>query len=403
RIEAFNSFALIASFAVWEIRSAAFIVLMLAFASLLDWFTQSRTHGAMEELLKLKPETALRERNGNIEEVAVEAIKKGDEVVVKAGARVPVDGTVVFGSALVNESSVNGESVPAQKVVGDAVFSSTLNESGMVKVRAERVGADSTIERLVALVKEASLHKSRSEKMADRFAGIFLPLVLAFGAIVFFITRDIRMTAAIFLVACADDMALAIPLATVAAIGRAAQRGVIVKGGEWFEALARMNTLVLDKTGTLTFGAFAVEEAYHIPEIAEDEFWRMVAVAEKFSEHPVGKIVFREAASRFEEIPDPDEFRAYKGSGVWARIREKEVAVGNEGIIRERNLFLPRNISEMMEKKRKAGEHTVFFVFFNAEFAGFISVADQIRPEAKESMDLLRRLGVSRVIMFTGD
>ncbi|MBI2594953.1 MAG: cation-translocating P-type ATPase, partial [Candidatus Colwellbacteria bacterium] len=228
-IDVFNIFALGVAFATGEIQAAAFIVLMLNSAELLDFYTESKAKNAVEKLLALKPRKAIVEKGGNLREIAVEEIKLNDVVVVKAGSFIPVDGIIIFGTSFVNEGSVTGESTPVEKIVGDNVLSSTLNGSGVLKIKAVGVGKESTIERMAALIREAAKNKSRPEKLADRFAAIFLPIVIIIGVIVYLVTKNITMTAAIFLVACADDMAVAVPLATVASIGRAAKRGVIIK------------------------------------------------------------------------------------------------------------------------------------------------------------------------------
>ncbi|PIS41901.1 MAG: hypothetical protein COT25_00585, partial [Candidatus Kerfeldbacteria bacterium CG08_land_8_20_14_0_20_42_7] len=202
-IDTFNAFALIITFVTWEIRSAAFIGLMLAFARLLDWYAESRTHHAVEELLKLKPSKAMKEVEGKIIEIETDTVHTGDILVVKTGARIPVDGVVVYGKALINEASVTGESALASKGVGDEVFSSTLNESGALKIQATYVGKDSIIERMAALITEASKHKSKTQKIADRFAQIFLPIVGMTGVVTYLLTHNIDMTVALFLVACA--------------------------------------------------------------------------------------------------------------------------------------------------------------------------------------------------------
>jgi len=401
-IDVFNSFAIGVSFALVESTSAAFIVLMLAFARLLDWHTESRATDAVRELLKLKPETAFREVGDEIQEIPTHAIRVRDILVAKQGSRIPVDGVVIFGDALVNEAPVTGESLPVQKSPGDIVLGGTLVESGMLKLRAERVGKDSTIERIAELMRQASASKSRPEKLADRFAELFLPFVALFGAGMYLVTGDIVMTAAFFLVACADDMAVAIPLAVTAAFGYAARRGIIIKGGERLETLSKVTILVLDKTGTLTYGALSVRQVNIAPGIRENEFWQLVGMAEKFSEHPAGKAVFREARAQQDRIPDPDETHSYKGSGIMAKYRGREIAVGSEEFFRELGIPLEREIRTEIAAERENGV-TVLLVSFDRKFAGTITLADAPRPEAKESLAELERLGIARIIMFTGD
>ncbi len=402
-IDTFNIFALLVSFATGEIASAAFIVLMLAVASILNWRTASRSQEAIKELLKLKPLTALCEKNGVTKEISAKNIRKGDILIVKSGARIPADGMVIFGNALVNESSVSGESALVQKIPGDIVASGTLNEEGIIKVRAAFVGKDSTLERMIALVREAQKHKSRTQKLADRFAAFFLPFVIVSGALTYYLTRNASMTAALFLIACADDIAVAIPLAMSAAIGRAAKRGVIIKGGQSFDALGKITALVIDKTGTLTYGTLAVQKISIEPHINEEKFWRALAVAEKFSEHPIARAVMHEATKHVKDIPDPAHFTLYKGSGVVAVLGTDEIIVGSERIIEEARIPILQEIKNNIAHTKETYGHTTSFLFINNVYAGFIALSDIPRNEAKESVATLKKLGIGRIIMFTGD
>lgn len=399
-IDVFNTFALGISLALWQISSTAFIGLMLQFAELLDWYTESRTKNVIQELLKLKPLKATKEIDDKLIEVPVQSVQVGDILVIENGSRVPVDGIVVYGKAEMNEASVSGESAPIEKVIGDVVLSSTLNESGVIKIKATRVGKDSTIERMAELMREAATHKSQPERIADKFAEIFLPIVAVSGLLTYLITKNIMMTAALFLVACADDMAVAVPLAITASMGQAAKRGVIIKGGKWFDALSKLRVLVLDKTGTLTYGRLSVESVSIEPGVPVHDFWRLVAISEKFSEHPAGHAVFRESAKRFERVPDPDDFRVYEGTGVWVKAGKDEAAIGNEGIFQKCGLKyeVPKKIRDGLDSKQ-----STFFVIINKKFAGSISVADVPRKEAAQSVKDLKLAGIKKVIMFTGD
>ena len=401
-IEAFNFFALAVSFLTGEITSAAFIVLMLAFASYLDWRTESRATNAVEELLKLKPAIAYRESNGSIEEIKAEEVHSGDVLVVKNGERIPVDGVVVYGSAFINEALITGESRPLEKVIGDEVYSSTLSESGVIKIRATKVGSDSTIERMARLIEEAGKNRSKTEKLADKFAGMFLPVVVVAGMITYLITGDIAMTAALFLIVCADDIAVSIPLAVTASLGRAAKRGVIIKGGEWLQSLAHIEILAFDKTGTLTYGHFALSEADIAKDVDEATFWKAVAVTEKFSEHPIGRAIFKEASSKDGDVPDPVSVEVVSGAGIFAIWNESEVVIGNEKILEARGIVVSEELRTRYEQKKAHDAVTVLFVCINGVFAGFLSVADTPRSEARESLEALQQSGV-RVVMLTGD
>ncbi len=394
-IEVFNTFALVIAFVLTDARSAGFITLMLAFARLLDSFTQNRTKRALEELLALKPSKAVIEREGRLEEIAAEAVALNETVVIEAGARVPVDGVVIFGSTHVNEASVTGESRPVRKINGDHVYAGTLVETGVLKIRASGVGKNSTIERLVALMRAAEKNKSNPEKIADRFAAIFLPIVAALGAVVYLVTRNATMTAALFLVACADDMAVAIPLAVTATLGAAAKRGVIVKGGERLQALARLKTLVLDKTGTLTYGSLTVADVRLADGIDEKRFWTDLACAEKFAEHPVGHAIYRAAAEKLQTVPDPEKFETVTGRGVIATIAGAEMIIGTAEFLDSKNISHPASVSE--------DGRSVVFVARSDSYLGQVIVADRPRPEAARALARLKELGVSRIIMFTGD
>ncbi|HBM45625.1 MAG: Heavy metal translocating P-type ATPase [Parcubacteria group bacterium GW2011_GWF2_38_76] len=402
-IEVFNTFVLIVAFLIADSDSAAFIVLMLTFADYLDFITATRAHGAVEELLKLNPVKATIEKGGILKEIDINKIIEGDIIFVKKGDRVPVDGVVISGKAFLNEASVSGESMPVEKITGDTVFSSTLNEVGFIKIKATGVGKNSTIERIAGLIQKASLHKSKQEKMADSFAEIFLPSLLILGGVTYYFTQDLSVVVSLFLVACADDMAVAIPLAMTASLGRAARRGVIIKGGEWLDALANTKTIVFDKTGTLTYGTLAIQSVHVESGFEESFFWERVGVAEKYSEHSIGRAIFREANKRIKEINDPDFFESYNSKGVMVSYKGDVVAVGNEDLFADISITLNENALSVLERERKEHKNTTSLVYINKKFAGVITVADVVHPEAKKSIESLRILGIETIKMFTGD
>ncbi len=403
-IDTFNAFAVIVSFVFLEFRSAAFICLMLASARLLEFYTDAKARRAIEELLKLKPAKATIEEGGEQRELPVDEVKTGDVLVVKTGQRVPVDGVIIYGEAHINEAPVTGESLPVKKVIGDEVLGLTYAESGVIKLRATRVGKESTIERMVALITEAAKNKTKTERLADRFAAYFLPLVILSGALTLLITHDYSKVAALFLVACADDMAVAIPLAVTATLRRAAQMGVVIKGGRWLDALVKARIVVFDKTGTLTYGALAIQDVKIEPAVGEADFWRFLAAAEKFSEHPIGRAVFRRALEHCPDPPDADNYRTVTGAGVTIRLGRDHVSVGNEKILEAAGLADPAAARQELEQARRAnGGLTVFAVVINGIYAGRVSVADTPRQEAAASIAALRDLGIERIIMLTGD
>jgi len=400
-IEAFNFLALVASFATGEITSASFIGLMLTFAAYLDWRTESRATNAVEELLKLKPNKAYRDDGNHTVEIPSDDVCAGDILVVKNGERIPVDGVIIYGEAFINEASLTGESRPIKKFIGDEVYSSTLSETGVIKIRATKVGNDSTIERMAVLIASAIKQKSKAQRLADRFAGIFLPVVVVMGIATYVLSGSLSMMVAFFLVVCADDIAVSIPLAITASLGRAAKRGVIIKGGEWLDVLAKVQILIFDKTGTLTYGDFRLAETHIAEGVDEKVFWQHVGVAEKFSEHPVGRAIFKEAMKKNILIADPEEIKVYKGAGIRVRSGAHEIIIGNEKIINEASIIFPRDIEQKFTATRALG-YTAMLVFIDKAYAGMLAIADTPREEAKESIRLLRALGI-RIIMLTGD
>jgi len=378
-IDTFNAFALVVTLAISDFRSSAFIILMLTFAYILEDYISEKQKKAIDELMKLKPTTAFLAVGNEIKEIKAKDIKTGDILVVKEGSQIPTDGTIIFGEAQINESLITGESLPVKKSLREEVFGATTNIAGTIKIKATRVGKDSTIEKIAQLIKEASKHKSHSERIADKFAKFFLPFVLIVGLITYFTTHNILYVASLFLIACADDMAVAIPLAITASLGKAAKKGMIIKGGEWLDVLSKIKTIVIDKTGTLTYGNLNVSKVEIADGVDKKDFWEYVAVAEKLSAHPVGKAIYKEALKFINSAPDPDSFEVLKGVGIYAVYKNDKIFVG-----------------------RKETEQTNSVVV-NEKTIGHILVRDIPRQEAKESIAKLKNIGIQDIIMFTGD
>jgi heavy metal translocating P-type ATPase len=400
-IGAFNFFALAVSYATGEYTSAAFIALMLTIASWLDWRTDARASNAIEELLKLKPTRAVRIEEHAEVGIESSAIQTGDLLLVKTGERIPADGIIEYGTGFINEASLTGESVPVSKTVGDEVFTSTLSESGILKIRATRVGTDSTLERMAALIAEAGQNKSKEERLADRFAGIFLPIVFIAGIATYLVTGDVRKMAALFLIVCADDIAVSIPLAITASLGHAAKRGVIIKGGQWLRALANVRTLAFDKTGTLTHGTFTLASATIEHGFNEQLFWSLVGSAEKYSEHPVGKALYREAVVHTPTVPDPTNVQVVKAAGISASIADHTVTIGNLRMLTDLATPIPTEMKDAFIRGELSAQ-TVMYVVIDGTVRGVLGIADTPRPEAREALRSLERAHITPV-MLTGD
>ncbi|MCE9585794.1 cation-translocating P-type ATPase [Candidatus Uhrbacteria bacterium] len=402
-IDLYNLLAVAIALILQETSSGAFIGLMLASARILEARTEARSHKAVEELLALKPHTARRESRGKVDEIPTQEIRTGDILLVGTGERIPCDGLLVHGTALVNEASVTGESLPREKLIGDRVLASTIIDAGAIKIRATHVGKDSTLERMATLIQEASRHKSGAEKAADQFAGYFLPLIGIAGIGLYYVTRNPSMVAAFFLVACADDVAVAIPLAITAALGRAAKRGIIVKGGARLLPLAHIDTIVLDKTGTLTFGDLRVERLDRDPSVTEFFIWECLAIAEKYSEHVIGRAVFREAVKRIGAVPDPERFQVYRGRGIWVHAKNHDILVGTPTLLTDSKIAIPDGWAVRENDTTDPGLTSDFYVAVDGRCIGRIRIADVPRPSARASIDKLRELGIKSIVMFTGD
>jgi Cd2+/Zn2+-exporting ATPase len=272
-IDLLASAALVFSILAKEWESAAFINLMLASARIFADYTENRSRRAIAGLLKLKPHKAKIMKNGELIDVPVEAIKKGDLAVVELGERIPVDGTVEKGEASIDQSSLTGESLPVEKTRGDRVFTSTIVVSGNIIVKTEKTGPETTFEKIINLVEESQLNKPKIDSLVDKFAKWYIIATFLGAGLVYFFSVDLDLVLSLLLVACADDIAVALPLSFLSAIGYAARRGVIIKGGNFIEILARLKTVILDKTGTLTLGRLKVEETVAFGEYKEDEIF----------------------------------------------------------------------------------------------------------------------------------
>lgn len=400
-IDVFNSVALTVSLVTGQFISAVFIVLMLAFARFLGRHTEKKSKREISDLLKLKRQKVIIEKKGLLEEVFVEQIKVGDTVLVASGGVIPVDGKIIKGETSVNQAPITGESMLIGKIEGDMVYSASINEGNPIKIIAKKVGKDSTIERVISLVGEARKKKSKVEKIADRFALIFLPIVIILAIVVYLFTKNIAMVVALLLIVCADDIAVATPLAITASIGRAAKSGVVIKGGEFIQNLAKLDTLVFDKTGTLTYGAPKIDKINFLHPMPSDEFWKLVGIAEKYSEHPIGRFLFKEAWHRASLIPEPDSVSVVKGKGIIADYKKDKIIIGNFDFLKTQKLIGDEKSEAIFTGITTSA--TNIYVAKNNEILGILSILDTPRAGAKRNLEELRNLGVKNFIMLTGD
>ena len=400
--EVFMALGVAAATAIGEFRSAAIICLIMLISAYIDSFTMGKSRRAIKELIDLAPKTA-RVRRGNEEiEMPVEGVKKGDIVIVRPGEKIPVEGVIVSGRSSVNEAPITGESFPVEKKEGDSVFAASVNHMGLLFIRVLHTGEDTTYARIIRLVEEAETAKAPVQKVADKFAYYFTPTILLAAAATYLITGEIRNAIAVIVVACPCSVAIATPLAVVASMGTAARSGIIIKGGRYLEALAKVDTLVVDKTGTLTLGDPVVTETEGFGGIGSEEVLAMAAAVEKYSEHPLASAILKEASARSIKIQEPDRSEVLPGMGVKATVNKRLLLLGNRELMAQRGVVVHAEVETYCRVREEEGK-TVLLLAHEGEIAGVISVADIIREGTVEAMQRLRSLGFDEPVMMTGD
>ncbi|SHK84346.1 Cu+-exporting ATPase [Rhodothermus profundi] len=389
-------------------EAAAVIVTLILLGRMLEARARARTSAAIEKLLDLQPPRARVERNGHLEEISVEAVRVGDRVIVRPGEKIPVDGVIEEGVAAIDESMITGESIPVDKKPGDSVIGGTVNRSGALVIRVTRIGRDTVLQQIVRLVEEAQARKAPIQRLADRVAGIFVPAVLLVAIATFVLWFDFgpepRLTHAlltfvsVLIIACPCALGLATPTAILVATGRAAQIGVLIKGGDALERLRQVDLIVFDKTGTLTEGRPRLERVVSLNGYDADQLLTLAAAVEQRSEHPLARAIVEAAETRGLKLPSVQDFEVLTGLGVAARVDGRLVQIARPAFLAEQGIPVPE---EMVA--RLAGEgHTVVAVAVDHRPAGLLAIADTIRPSAESAIRALHRMG-RRVAMITGD
>jgi Cd2+/Zn2+-exporting ATPase len=403
-IDLLASVALAVSIVNKEWASAAFISLMLASARVFTAYAENKSRGAIKSLLKLKPSKAKVKRGGGIMEISYSKIKVGDLVIVEMGERIPVDGTIVNGEALIDQSSLTGESAPVEKKEGSQVLNSTLNISGSIVVKTEKTGKDTTFEKVIKLVEQSQKEKVGIQTIADKFASGYVVFIILSAVLLFYFSRDLGLVLSVLLVTCADDIAIAVPMAFSAALGMAAKRGIIVKGGSFLEGLTEVKTMIFDKTGTLTRGKMKTEEFNFFPvsQITEKELIGMAAGLDFFSSHPSARAIVNYAKDRKIAFGKPDKFEEFPGKGSRALYGTQEIICGRLSFLEEKGVKISDRDKEKIVEAQESGSSLVV-VGYNGKLAGYFRLVDEIRPEAKKALADLKSLGVSRFVMLTGD
>ena len=387
--------ALAAALAIAEFFTALVIVLFVLVAEVLEGLTVTRGRRAIKDLLDLLPRNAVVRRGGEATEVKATEIRVGDNVIVKPGARIPVDGVVVRGSSFVDQSTITGESLPVEKVTGAHVYAGTINQSGVLEVCVSGVGRDTAFGRIVEAVERAAKSRAPIQKTADRLAGYLVYFAIGCAALTFLATRNMRATISVVIVAGACGIAAGTPLAILGGIGRAARKGAIVKGGLYLELLSTVDIVLLDKTGTLTFGTPKVTAVCPSNGVTVQEVLEAAAIAERPSEHPVGKAVLKKASEMSLCVAEPDWFEYTPGKGILCRLGGEEIVVGSRHFLTERHI----DVSTFAIGSDHSSE---VLVARDGRLLGAFQIADVLRPEAGEAVRALWQMGI-RTVLLTGD
>ncbi|MGG1314654.1 heavy metal translocating P-type ATPase [Cohnella laeviribosi] len=390
-------------------ETSAILITLVVMGKLFESLAKGRTSAAIYALMKLQAKTAVVLRGGEERTVPVEEVVPGDIVLVRPGDNIPVDGTVAEGESTVDESMLTGESLPVFKTAGDPVYGATINKNGALRIRATKIGKDAALAQIIKVVEEAQGSKAPIQRIADVISGIFVPIVVGIAALVFIVwywlaapgelATALKNAIAVLVIACPCALGLATPTSIMAGSGRAAELGVLFKGGEHLEQTHKIDTVVLDKTGTITSGKPELTDV--LAEGNEAEFLRLVAAAEKNSGHPLAEAIVAGARARNLEIPDAASFEALPGYGVKATIEGKELLVGTRRLMEKYGVADAARAYDTMAKLEEAGK-TAMVAAIGNRYAGIVAVADTIKQTSKAAVARLKEMGIE-VIMLTGD
>jgi heavy metal translocating P-type ATPase len=390
------SIAIVAAAAISEFFTALIITLFVLIAEVLEHLTVSRGRRAIRDLLDFLPRSVTIRGADGAHQVSVEELRVGDSVLVNPGGLVPVDGVVITGHSFVDQSRITGESMPVEKLPNAIVFAGTINQSGALEIRADRIGRDSSYGKIIEAVESAENSRAPVQRLADRAAGYLVYFAMFSAVITFILTRDIRSTISVVIVAGACGIAAGTPLAILGGIGRAARLGAIIKGGLYLETLGRVNTVVLDKTGTLTFGRMEVQSITPVAGLPEADMVAAAASAEMRSEHPLGKAIVAYASSRGYSLKEPDRFDYAPGKGIASVINGSTVLVGNRALMADHRVDVPDKFATT------ANPSSRLMVARDGRFLGSIAIGDIVRPESRRAVESFGSMGI-RSILLTGD
>lgn len=399
-IDVLVTIAVAGAFFIRNFEESAIVTFLFLFGAFLEQRTINKTRSAIKELTEMAPESALKQmENGEFVEVEVDEVDEGDVLLVKTGAKVPVDGSVLSGEGYINEASITGESVPVGKEKGSSVFAGTILDNGTLQIVAERVGEDTTFGRIIELVEEAQDSKSEAERFIDRFSKYYTPAVLVLAFIVWLISRDIELAITILVLGCPGALVIGVPVSNVAGIGNGARHGVLLKGSEVIGDFSRVDTVVFDKTGTLTVGNPKVADE-RIYGADSEEVMAYLASVEGESDHPLAKAIVEHIGST--EFYPVEYTDVVKGGGIVAQVNGHRVAVGNAALMKQENVHMSKEVTADIASFEKKGNSLVL-VSIDSELKALLGIRDQIRPGVKNDLKKLKKLGVKNLVVLSGD
>ncbi len=399
-IELLVTIAVIGAFLINNFEEAAIVTFLFLFGSYLEQRTLNKTRSAIKELTELAPENAfILDEDGNFKEIEVDEVNENDILLVRTGAKVPVDGYVTTGEGYIDEASITGEPLAVRKNVGSFVYAGTILENGTIQIKADRVGEDTTFGRIIELVEEAQDSKSDTERFIDKFAKYYTPAVLVFAFSIWLFTKNVEMAITILVLGCPGALVIGVPVSNVSGIGNGARNNVLLKGSEVTQQFSRVGTMFFDKTGTLTMGK---------PEVADQVIYSSdaqlalsyLASVERESDHPLAKAITKHIGEI--ELFAVESTDVITGGGIVAMVDNKEIVVGNENLLKEKAVIIDSEAEKTIKSYEENGDSLVIMAI-DGKLALIMGIRDQIRPGVKEELQRLTRLGVKQLTILSGD
>lgn len=389
-------------------EASAIIITLILLGKTFEAIAKGKTSEAIKALMGLRPKTARVVRNGEEMDIPIEKVEIGDIIVVRPGERIPVDGIMVEGDSSIDESMITGESIPIDKTIGDEVIGATINKFGSFKFEAKKIGKDTVLSQIIKLVEDAQGSKAPVQRLADKISGIFVPVVIAIALITFLgfylgkgeFDTALLNAVAVLVIACPCALGLATPTAIMVGTGKGAENGILIKSGEHLERAHKMDTIVFDKTGTITKGEPELTDIVVFNSIERDELLQIAASVEKVSEHPLGQSIVRKAEEELLMLKEPESFLAIPGKGLKAQLDGKEVYIGNRKLMKDTKVSI--EIGEVDLLKLEEEGKTAILVSIDNKLSGIIAVADKIKDNSKLAIEELKNMGLE-IYMITGD